>query len=287
MIKVLIDFINDVIDETSEEEKLIFGKTKQDVENVKAAYKVSFIIFPIFAGFIITLIGSLIIELSIGIIILFIALVFALFIFLIRQRRIRKLHDVFGEYIAIIGQKKNAFLKIRKQIHYWSYIRDDTFTSNNIRNTLLALETIDHCYILYKIGIYEKLFSLLEIDTKLTVFWGLMNFIKTSVQTTKELVGFTEKPLPFFIHDEINRIYLDNKKFIPKYFMQSLTGPSYEVYIDSKDYVDVHYGGIFKFIKKYGFKAFAVFNQKIKPFEFLLDENLNVVNMRLKSKNKS
>ena len=287
MTKVLIDFINDVIDETSEEFKLIFGKTKQDVDNVKEGYKYFFAGFTIFIGLIIGLISSLIIDFIIGIIILFIALVSVLLVFFKRQRRIRKLHDTYGEYISIIGQKKDAFLKIRKQIHYWDYILDDIFSSKNIRNTLLALETIDHSYILYKIGIYEKLFPLLEIDTKSTLFWALLNFVKGSAQITRELINFKSKPLPFFIHDEINRIYFENKKYIPKYFMQSLTGPNYEVYINSNDYIDVHYGGTLKFIKKYGFKVFAIYNQKIKPYEFLLDENLNIVNMRLKSKSKS
>jgi len=294
MSKILIDFINDVIDETSEEYELIFGKTKQEVKNVEEGYKYIFAGFAIFTGFIITLIGSLIIDFLIGIIILLIDLVLVLVILFKRQRRIRKLHDAYGEYIAVIGQKKGAFLKIRKKIHYWEYIRsnsviakDDYLTPKNIRNTLLALETIDYAYSLYHISIYEKLFPLVEIDTKSNIFWGLINLRKASGQIAKELKNAGKRPLPFFIHDEINKIYYDNKKYIPKDFMEPLAVSNYEVYINSTDYIDVYYGGTLKLIKKYGFKIFAVYNQKIKPYEFLLDENLNIVNIRLKSKTKS
>ena len=66
--------------------------------------------------------------------------------------------------------------------------------------------------------------------------------------------------------------------------MEPNSKSSYEVYINSTDYIEIYYGGVFKFIKKYGFKVFAAYNQKTKPYDLLLDEKLNIVKYRLKSK---
>lgn len=290
MSEILKNFINDVIDEIAEEYNLIFGKTKEEVNSVKESFKYLFTGFTIFTGFIITLIGSTLIDLSTGTIILFLDLVTVLLLLLKRQQKIRKLHDVYGEYISILGQKKSAFIKIRKQINYWEHARsdyvitkDDYLTSKNIRNTLHALDIIDHGYGLYKIGIYEKLFHIVQMDTKSTIFWALMHHIKNSINTVKELVDITAKPIPFYIHNEINRILDENKKYVPQYFKEPSAVPNYEVYINSNDYVDVYHDGGWKLLKKLGLRKYSNYIQEIKPYEFLLDENLNIIKKRLKN----
>ena len=66
--------------------------------------------------------------------------------------------------------------------------------------------------------------------------------------------------------------------------MLPLVESNYEFYVNSKDYIDLRYAGALKFIQQYGFKVFALYNKKIKPYEFLLDENFNIKKYRLKNK---
>lgn len=284
MSQVLIEYINDVIEETSDEYGLIFGKTMEEITNVKESYNYLFTGISVFAAFIIALTSTSKIELSVGISILFIDLVSGLLILLKRQRRMRKLNDAYGEHISILGQKKRRFLKIRKDIHYWEYITKP-FPPNVIRNSLIALETIDSSYELYKIGIYERLFPLLTLENKKIIFWATLKYIKASISFARDLQHVSSKLLPFFIQNEIRDIFNDNRKYIPDYFMLPNAEPNYEIYVNSRDYVELRFDGALKFIKKYGFKVFALYNKAIKPYEFLLDEDFNIVKYRLKGKN--
>lgn len=284
MSQVLIEFLNDVIEETSEEYELMINKTKEEVDMVKESYQYVFAGISVFTALIIALIGGSKIDPVDGIVILFIDLVFVLLILLKRQRNLRKLNAAYGEHIAILGHKKSQFLKIRKDIHYWEYVTT-SFPSNVVRNTLMALEIMDDAYTLYRIGIYEKLLPLLTSDTKKVVFLGLLVNIKNSISIVRDLHHINSKLLPFFIHSEMNNIFEENKKYIPNDFMLPIVKPTYEVYVNHKDYIDFKYGGFFKFIKKYGFKESSRYIQKLRQYEFLLDENFDVLKFRLKKNN--
>lgn len=283
MSQVLIEFVNDVIDETSEEYELILGKIKEETDNVKESYQYVFAGISVFTALIIALIGASKIEIITGILILLDDLTFVLLILFRRQRKLRQLNDAYGEHIAILGQKKRHFLEMRKDIHYWEYITTP-FPSNVVRNTLIALETIDDVYALYRIGIYEKLLPLLTLDTKKVVFLALLANIKNSIYLVRDLQNINSKLLPFFIHTEMNKIFEENKKYIPDDFMLPIVKSTYEVYVNHKDYIDFKYGGFFKFVKEYGFKESSAYVQKLRQYEFLLDENFNVLKFRSKKK---
>lgn len=290
-VQILYSFINDVIDEISEEYELILGKSKEYVDGVKESYKYLFTGITIFVGFIITMISAFIIEFSIGSIILFLMMNVTLLILLKRQRRIRGINLAYGEYISVLGQKKSAFIKIRKKINYFENIRvdtvikkDDYLTPKNIRNALYALDVIDYTYNLYYIKIYESLFSIIETDAKRSIFIGLTNILKNSISTMKELSNMTSKSLPYYIHDEINRVIDDNMSHIPKYFKESLDSSNYNIYLSFKDYVDVKYGSGWNYMKLIGIKKYSEQSQKLKNQEILLDETLEIIKIRNKSK---
>ena len=290
-VQILFTFINDVIDEISEEYDLILGKTEDDVKNVKESYKYLFTGITIFTGFIITMISAFIIDFSVGVGILFLVVIVTVLTLLKRQRRIRKLNDAYGEYIAVLGQKKSAFIKIRKKINYYENIRaeiiiqrDDYLTPKNIRNVLHALDTIDYAYHLYYIKIYRKLFPVVETDAKRSIFVGLIHHLKNSISTIKELSNITSMALPYYIHDEVNKILNDNIVYIPKNFKEPLVSPVHEIYLSFNDYTDVKYGSGWNYIKLVGIRKYSEQIQKLKNQEFLLDENLEIVKIRNKSK---
>lgn len=286
MTKVLIEFINDIIDETTEEYQLILGKTKEETDSVQESYKYIFAGISVFIALIITIMGAFIINIVTGGFTLFLIFIVSILILLKRQCRLRKLNDAYGLYISTLGQKKDHFLKIRKEVHYYEYLTAP-FPSNVVRNSLIALEVIDHAYSLYNIGIYEKLFPLLTLETKQIMFRALLIYIKNSAYTAKELQRAGSKELPFFIHSEINKIIDDNKKYIPEYFMEPLTTSNYEIYVDYNDHLNFTYGGMFRFIKTHGYAVFANYNINIKQCEFLLDENFSVIKYRLKNNKRS
>lgn len=286
MTKVLIEFINDVIEETTEEYQLVHGKVEEETESVKESYKYIFAGISVCIALIITLTGAFIIDIVTGGLVLFSIFIISILILLKRQRRLRKLNDAYGSYISKLGQKKDHFLKIRKDIHYYEYLTTP-FPSNVVRNSLIALEVIDHAYSLYNITIYEKLFPLLTLETKQITFKSLLIHIKNSVGIAQELQRVGSKELPFFIHDEIHKIIDDNKKYIPEYFMEPLAKSDHEIYVNYNDHLNFTYGGMFQFIKTQGYMTFAIYNKNAKQYEFLLDENFNVIKYRLKNTRKS
>lgn len=283
MSQVLIEFVNDVIDETSEEYELILGKVKEETKSVEEWYKYVFAGISVFLTFIIVMMSTSIIPLFSGMIILFTDFVAVLLILLVRQQRMRELNDAYGVWISILGSKKRQFLKIRKDIHYWEYIRNP-FPPNVIRNTLIALETIDAAYTLYRIETYEKLLSVLKWDDKKVTFYALVMSIKGVIPLARDMQNIKSKLLPFFIHDEINKIFYENKKYIPDYFMEPNIQSNYEVYVSYKDYINFKHGNYFNFIKEYNFKESSRYIRILRRYEFLLDENFNVIKSRLKKK---
>lgn len=290
-VQILYSFINDIIDEISEEYELILGKSKEYVDGVKESYKYLFTGIAIFIGFMITMISAFIIEFSIGIIILFLTMNVTLVILLKRQRRVRRINLAYGEYISVLGQKKSAFIKIRKKINYFENIRadtvvqkDDYLTPKNFRNALYALDVIDYTYNLYYIKIYETLLPIIETDAKRSILIRVTHILKNSISTMKELSNVTSKSLPYYIHDEINRVIDDNMAYIPKNFKEPLVSSNYKIYLSFNDYVDVKYGSGWNYMKLIGIKKYSEQAQKSKNQEILLDENLEIIEIRNKSK---
>jgi len=243
MSDILINYANDVLDQISEEYNWILGKTKEETDGVKEIYKYLFATITVFTGFIIAIISSMIIGLSTGITILFFELVAVLLLLIKRQRTLRKLNEVYGDWISILGRKKDAFIKIRKNINYWEHIRadivikkDDFLTPKTTRNSLHALNIIDNAYYLYKIAIYEKLFQIVHTEAKADIFVSLMHKIKNSIETAKELEDITKKPLPFYIQDELNQIFSDNRKYFPQFYKESLTSSKIDGIYQIKDF---------------------------------------------------
>ena len=291
MSKILRTFIIDLLDETSEKYNIIFKSTKDETDNIKENYRYVFTGLTMIFGLIVALIASNHIEFTIGIILIFIEFIISQLILLQRQRKLKHIHNAYGEYIARIGQKRRMFLKIKKEINYWENVRADIvikkgdyLTPKNIRTALHAIEIINYSYNLYFIEIFKKILPFVGDDMKSTIIRSIIISINKSVEVMKVLTDISTKPLPFYLRDIIYSIINDNKKYVPRYFKEPTAKSDYEFYVNYKDYMSISYGGPFNMIKKFGLRNFGLHMHIIKNLDFLLDENFNIVKTRIRQK---
>ena len=281
MVQILIDYANDIIEKVADDYEFVIQVSKQETGIIKDIYKIIFAIISLVFGSVIALAGTQIINFSHSVIFLIVIGIVSVIIFWKRQKTLRQLNDAYGLYISVVGNEKSIFQKFKKDIHYWNYHRP--FSEKDISNTLEAFVDIEATYSFYHIEVYEKIFPLVRTEMKKTLFVGMLSLIEQSTEGIRVLYDISSKPLHYFIQKELSHMIQDYKKYVSEHFKEPNASPTYEVYVNFHDYVDMKLGGPFGAIKSLGFRKYSQYLQELRNKEFLLDKNLNLIKTRTKS----
>ena len=208
-----------------------------------------------------------------------------LILYLLKRHLISQINDALDYRKLMLINKRMCFLHIRKEMNFYQHSRVDMFLkqedlfSDKVNRTILwALYNLDLAYTMFNLDYFKLLYKIsITNEQKRECIDDYFIMHSKLLGTILLLNEYIQKPLPFFIRDEILSLVKNHLKLVPKYYMQPDANIEPDFDISLSDLVQLRFGGIRQLYKDAGYQQTNVIFNTMFRKRFFIDKDLNVI----------